>query len=57
VLAIINNWVIYKIDMISAFTQGDVDVQIHLSFPEGVDNDKNKILKLNKALYRLKQSA
>lgn len=56
-LAVINNWSIYKIDMISAFTQGNADAKILLKFPEGVINDNNQVLLLNKALYGLKQSA
>jgi len=34
-LAIINNWLVYKIDMISAFTQGDIDVGLYINQPEG----------------------
>ena len=58
-LAILNNWLIYKIDMISAFTQGDIDSYIYINQPEGfISSDKpDHVLKLNKALYGLKQSA
>ena len=59
-LAIINNWFIYKADMISAFTQGDIDINhLYLNLPEGIDNlnPNDYLLKLNKALYGLKQSA
>jgi hypothetical protein len=58
-LAILYNWYIYKIDMISAFTQGDIDTYIYLYQPEGFINNQfpDYILRLNKALYGLKQSA
>jgi hypothetical protein len=60
-LALINGWLIYKVDMISAFTQGDIDTNIYLFPPQGLEslnpNMKGKLLKLNKALYGLKQSA
>jgi hypothetical protein len=55
-LAIINSWLIYKIDMISAFTQGNIDYFIYITQPEGHINSKypDYVLKLNKALYGLK---
>jgi len=58
-LAIINGWLIYKIDMISAFTQGNIDYFIYLTQPEGHISPKypSHVLKLKKALYGLKQSA
>ena len=58
-LAILNSWLIYKIDMISAFTQGIIDSYIYLIQPEGfIDpNNPDYVLRLNKALYGLKQSA
>src|SRR5271168_5110705 len=58
-LAILNNWLIYKIDMVSAFTQGDIDSFIYINQPEGFINSDNPdyVLKLNKTLYNLKQSA
>jgi len=58
-IAALYNLIIYKIDMISAFTQGDVDSIIYIKQPEGFINSKypNHVLKLNKALYGLKQSA
>ncbi|KAK6611374.1 reverse transcriptase domain protein [Botrytis cinerea] len=55
-LAINKGWYIYKIDMILAFVQGDIDKNIYIKSPEIYYNE-NIILKLNKALYGLKQSA
>jgi hypothetical protein len=58
-LAILNNWLIYKIDMVSAFTQGSIDSYIYITQPEGFKDPNNPdyVLRLNKALYGLKQSA
>jgi len=61
-IALNNNWPIYKIDMISAFTQGNIDTSLFLLPPEGLEYlntsiTSNSYLKLNKALYGLKQSA
>ena len=58
-LAVLNKWIIYKIDMISAFTQGNIDINIYIKQPLGhiVPNNPNSVLRLNKALYGLKQSA
>ena len=58
-LAILNNWLIYKIDMISAFTQGNIDSYLYLIQPRGFEDSNNPdyVLRLNKALYGLKQSA
>jgi hypothetical protein len=58
-LAILNNWLIYKIDMVSAFTQGNIDSYLYLVQPKGFEDPNNPdyVLRLNKALYGLKQSA
>ena len=58
-LALINRWLIYKVDMISAFTQSDIDNNIYIKQPIGfIDPNKpDFVFKLNKALYGLKQSA
>jgi Reverse transcriptase (RNA-dependent DNA polymerase) len=58
-LAAIFSWYIYKIDMKSAFSQGDLDEEVYIRQPEGFEDPQypNKVLRLNKALYGLKQSA
>jgi hypothetical protein len=50
-LAVLNKWIIYKIDMISAFTQGNIDTNIYIKQPLGhIDpNNPNHVLRLNKA--------
>ena len=57
-LVVLYKWYIYKIDMISAFIQSDIDINtLYICLPEGVDYYANKLLLLWKALYSLKQSA
>jgi hypothetical protein len=53
------NLIIFKADMVSTFTQGIINTLLYLEQPEGFIDPKypNYVLKLNKALYRLKQSA
>ena len=57
-LAALNDWFIYKIDMKSAFTQSKLSEKIYVNQPEGFIDEKypNRVLKLNKVLYDLKQS-
>ena len=58
-IATIKGYIIRKIDMKSAFTQGDLSDLIYLKQPEGYTdpNNQEKVLLLNKALYGLVQSA
>jgi hypothetical protein len=47
---------IYLMDVKIAFLYGDIDVEIYLKPPPGFKCPKGKVLRLLKALYRLKQS-
>ena len=55
-LVILNNLIIFKVDIISAFTQGNINALLYLKQLEGFIDPKypNYIYKLNKALYKLK---
>ena len=57
-LAILNNLIIFKANIISAFTQGNIDALLYLEQPEGFISIiyPDYVLLLNKALYGLKQS-
>jgi hypothetical protein len=57
-IATIKGYIIWKIDIKSAFTHGDLVKTIYIVQPEGfIDPDYlEKVLLLNKALYGLKQS-
>ena len=58
-LAMLNNLIIFKADMVSAFTQGYIDALLYLEQPDGYINPKypDYVYRLSKALYGLKQSA
>lgn len=43
-------------DAITAFLQGDVDELIYLEQPEGFNDGTNRVCKLNRAMYGLKQA-
>jgi len=38
VLTIINNWLVYKINIISTFTQDNIDVDLYINQPKGYIN-------------------
>ena len=58
ILAALNNWFIHKINMKSTFTQNKLLENIYVNQPERFIDKKysNRVFKLNKALYDLKQS-
>lgn len=47
---------IHQMDAVTAFLQGDIDEEIYMSFPPGYENE-NKVCKLNKSIYGLKQAS
>lgn len=47
---------ICQMDAVSAFLQGDLDEEIYMSQPEGFEDGTNRVCKLNKAIYGLKQA-
>ena len=52
------NWELEQMDVLTAFRNGDLEEDIFMSIPEGLSSDliKNKVCKLRKSLYDLKQS-
>ena len=48
--------VIHQMDFNTAFLNADMDVDIFVKPPEGYTKNQNKVWKLNKGLYGLKQS-
>lgn len=48
---------IHHIDISTAFLYGEIEEDVYIEIPEGitVENSNNKVLKLNKAPYGLKQ--
>jgi hypothetical protein len=55
-LAAATDWEIHQMDIKTAFLYGDLDEQIFMELPEGIDADSNTICELRKSLYGLKQA-
>jgi hypothetical protein len=56
-ISVFNGWSLRNLDIITAFLNGDVDTEIYMGVPEGMDLDPKKfILKLRRSLYGLKQA-
>lgn len=57
-LAVANklNLVVYQMDVKSAFLYGDIEEDVYMYYPDGVENKSGKVLKLNKSIYGLKKS-
>ncbi|XP_071686851.1 uncharacterized protein [Rutidosis leptorrhynchoides] len=58
-LAVQNNWPLYQLDINNAFLYGDLKEEIYMTIPEGYYTEAantNKVCKLTKSLYGLKQS-
>ena len=52
------DWNLQQFDVKNAFLHGEIDEEIYMEVPFGFGGslDKNKVYRLKKALYRLKQS-
>jgi hypothetical protein len=55
-LAVEKDWEIRQVDVKNAYLYGDLDEEIYMAVPEGMDIPKGKCLRLLKALYGLKQA-
>lgn len=55
-LAARNNLKIHQMDVVTAFLQGDINEEVYLEQPEGFSDNSNKVCKLNRAIYGLKQA-
>ena len=57
-LAAQKNWKLYQLDVKSAFLNGVLQEEVYVEQPEGfvVKGNEEKVYKLHKALYRLKQA-
>ena len=56
-ISVFNGWSLRNLDIITAFLNGDVDTEIYMGVPEGMDLDPKKfVLKLRRSLYGLKQA-
>lgn len=57
-LAAQKNWLIYQLDVKSAFLNGVLEEEVNVEQPQGflVEGGEDKVYKLKKALYGLKQA-
>lgn len=51
------NWEITQLDVKTAFLYGELEEDIYMEIPDGVKAPANKVCKLNKSLYGLKQAS
>ncbi|GKD58230.1 ribonuclease H-like domain-containing protein [Tanacetum coccineum] len=56
-LCVTNNWPLFQLDVNNAFLYGDLNEDIYMTIPKGFasKDNKNKVCKLVKSLYGLKQ--
>lgn len=55
-LAVKNSYKIHQMDAITAFLQGSLDEMLFMEQPEGYKDGTNRVCRLNKAVYGLKQA-
>ncbi|GJT72283.1 ribonuclease H-like domain-containing protein [Tanacetum coccineum] len=57
-LSVINNWLLFQLDVNNAFLYGELEEDIYMTILKGFSNkeNENKVCKLVKSLYGLKQA-
>jgi len=56
-LATARKWSVYQLDVNNAFLHRDLHEEAYMKMSEGIPNPNNKICKLQKSLYGLKQAS
>ena len=55
-MVVIKRYYIKQINIVTAFLYGPIEEEVYVKQLTGFTNEGNRVCKLNKALYRLKQS-
>ena len=57
-VAVNNAWPLFQMDVKNAFIYGDLEEKVHMKLPPGYPREKesNKVCRLQKAIYGLKES-
>ena len=56
-LAAHNNWIVSQLDINNAFLHGDLIEEVYMHMPKGIANTDNKVCRLKKSIYGLKQAS